>query len=454
MIASPRRAASAGHGPLQPLGRLRLRLTAWYAATFFVILALLGAGLFATIRHQFAVQLDASLREATTELARAARIREMEATSAQGRVVDAVEELRIPDRSLFLLDTAGNPVTPASADAWIRLAAREASADDAVDASHHAASDRLLRLHAERFALASGVPLIAVAVADNIELEDRYAALIAAFGGAALVAIVLVAAGGWILVRESTAPVERTIEHMRRFMADAAHELRTPISVLRARAEVALQQEREPEAYVAALRGIEAESERLGRIVEDLLTLARADAGERPIERSRVCLDDLALDAAGAAAAMASGKGIHLEVDDFAETVVEGDPALLRQLAMILLDNAVKFTDRGGTVRVRVGAPGGRPTLAVEDSGAGIPAEQLPHVFERFYRGDPARTRTGAEPSGGNGRLEKGAGLGLSIARWIAEAHGATIAMDSTVGEGTSATVRFPAATVVGMSSS
>jgi signal transduction histidine kinase len=424
---------------LQPLGRLRRRLTAWYLATFCAILALLGGGLFLAIRHQISAQLDGSLRDATTELARAARIREMEARTAHGQVVDAVDELHIPDRALYLLDASGQPVKPPRADDWIRAAAREAAVAGRVDEDHALPRGHALRLHAERFTLASGAPMIAVAVADKVELEDRYASLIVAFGAAASVALVLVTAGAWLLVRESTAPVERTIEYMRRFMADAAHELRTPLTVLRSRAEVALQQPRESASYVAALRGIEAESQRLGRIVEDLLTLARADTGERPIERKRVYLDDLAIDAAGAVRVVAEGKGVEVAMEEFEEAVVTGDAALLRQLVVIILDNAVKFTPSGGRVRVRVGTDAGVPTLTVKDTGIGIAAEQLPHIFERFYRADPARSRSDSASV-----AHDGAGLGLSIARWIAAAHDAEIAVSSQPGAGTAVTVRFP----------
>jgi signal transduction histidine kinase len=234
--------------------------------------------------------------------------------------------------------------------------------------------------------------------------------------------------------------VELTIVHMRRFMADAAHELRTPLTVLRSRAEVALQQPRTARDYEDALRGIELEAKRLGGLVEDLLILARADAGERPIAHERVYLDDLTLDAAGAARVVAQAKGVALELDEFGEAPVDGDPTLLRQLVMILLDNAVKFTARGGSVRVRVGAPNERPLLVVEDTGIGISGEQLPHVFERFYRGDPARSR-------GNGSVD-GAGLGLSIAKWIADVHHAEIALASEPGQGTRVSVRFAAAGV------
>lgn len=425
---------------LQPLARLRLGLTAWYLATFGAILILLGGGIFLVIGRQFARQLDDSLHDATVELERAARIREMESKTAHGQVVDAVEELHIPDRSLYLFDVAGHPVTPRQADNWIIRAAREAGRVGTAQRDQDPRRGNTLRLYAERFTLSAGTPMVAVAVADKVELEDRYASLIATFGAAAAAALLLVVAGGSFLVRKSTAPVERTIEHMRRFMADAAHELRTPLTVLRSRAEVALLQAREPEEYQEALRGIEREAHRLGSIVEDLLTLARADAGERPLARERVYLDDLTLDAAGAARVVAQAKGVSLELDEFDEALVEGDPTLLRQLVMILLDNAVKFTGRGGRVRVRVGAPSERPTLVVEDTGVGIAPDQLPHVFERFYRGDPARSRSA------NGHGADGAGLGLSIAKWIADTHHAEIALASEPGAGTRVSVRFAAA--------
>jgi len=419
------------------LARLRLRLTAWYAGTFGLILLLLGGGLFLVVRAQISHSLDTSLQLAAGELMRAARIREVEAREARGAVVDAVDELHIPDRLLYLMLPDGTPVKPPVASAWIRDAARRAGAGEPVDQERNAPHERNLRLYAERFTVPGPKAYVAVAVADVVELEDQYAALIYAFGAAALAGLFLVAAGGWLLVRKSTAPVELTMETMRRFMADAAHELRTPIAVVRSQAEVALQRERDAEGYAEAMRRVEREAVRLGATVEDLLTLARADAGERPVERKRIFLDDLALDAASAARALAERRGVALEVGAFEEGVVEGDPALVRQLLMIVLDNAVKFTPAGGRVRLDVSAPGGQAEVVVADTGVGITAEQLPHIFERFYRGDPSRAR-------GNGA--EGAGLGLAIARWIADAHGARIDVTSEPGRGTRVAIKFPAA--------
>jgi len=424
--------ASSSRQGLQRLVRLRLRLTIWYVATFGLIILLLGAVLFAVISYQLSQQLDDSLKSATLELVRAARIREMEAAGARGRVIDAVDELNIPDRILYLLDIDGTPIKPAKVDNWIRQAAKDAGRVGQITVQRDSPEDRTLRLHALRFKLASGSQLVAVAVADRVELEDKYADLITAFVVIAFAALFLVAAGGFFLVRKSTAPIERSIEYMRRFMADAAHELRTPITILRTRAEVALQQPREAANYVSALRAVEAEARRLGGIVDSLLVLARADAGEQQIDTARIFLDDIAVDAAGAAQIVARQKNVEVTVDQFEEAPIQGDPTLVRQLIMIVLDNAVKFTDAGGQVHIRVSMREGVPTFSVEDTGIGIKQEELSRVFQRFFRGETARSRT------------DGAGLGLSIASWIAREHGADISLSSEPGEGTNVVVTFP----------
>ena len=356
----------------------------------------------------------------------------METRDARGKVVDAVQELHIPDRHLYLLDSAGAGVMPEHVTAWVASAARRAAAAGQSDDVQELGDEHSLALHAERFRLASGQLLVAVAVADEIELSDRFALLIATFSGAALAAVVLLLAGGYLLVRKSTDPMERSMAHTRRFMADAAHELRTPVAVLRATADVALQGARTVDAYAATLRGMSGEAERLGRVVDDLLLLARADAGERPLVRERLYLDDVAIDAARSVGMLARAAGVSLLMDEFEEAPIVGDPLLVRELIVVLLDNAVKFTPAGGVVRVGV-RPLPQPTIDVEDTGPGIPPEHLPFVFERFYRGDAARSRGG------------GAGLGLSIARWIAEAHDArlTLAPAGDAG-GTRARVTFP----------
>lgn len=140
----------------------------------------------------------------------------------------------------------------------------------------------------------------------------------------------------------------------------------------------------------------------------------------------------MALDAVDGVRILAERRGVEVAVPEFEEAAVDADPSLLRQLVVIVLDNAIKFTPTGGRVSLRVRADDGRATLAVEDTGVGIPPDELPHVFDRFYRGGGAR-------AGGDG-----AGLGLSIARWIAEAHGGTIEIASAVAQGTRVVIRLP----------
>src|SRR3989475_6796105 len=152
----------------------------------------------------------------------AARIRETERAHAKGAVVDAVDELHIPDRSLYLLDSSGRPIKPERAADWIQDAAREAARTGHTDRNLSAPADHELRLHAERFTGSTGTVYVAAAVADRLELEDEYASLIRAFGAAALVALLLVAGGGYLLVRKTTAPIQPAPHQKRPFMAGPA----------------------------------------------------------------------------------------------------------------------------------------------------------------------------------------------------------------------------------------
>lgn len=411
--------------------RLRRRLTVWYVGTFALVLLTLGVLLLVALMRFVAGDLDASLRAATREIALATERREREAAATGGSAIDAVEELRIPDRELFLFDTAGRPLVPESAEPEIERVAERAAREGVVDDRLDLPRDRTLQLHAERFTTASGHRYVALALADRDALDDRYASLVALLAALGALGLVLVAGGGWVLARQSVAPVQRSMEHMRRFVADAAHELRTPVAVLRTRADVALQRERSPAEYVAALEALGRETERLSGIVDDLFTLTRADAGERPLRRTRVQFDELVLDAVSATGALAERQGVTLLVGAADEVVLDADAALVRQLVVILLDNAIKFSERGGVVSVDLRASPAAATLTVRDMGAGIPPDELPHVFDRFYRGESAR---GSTP---------GAGLGLSIARWIASAHRARIDISSSPGEETAVSVVF-----------
>lgn len=425
---------------LRDVARLRRRLTAWYVVTLALTALILDAGLYVAVRKQLDLRLRRTLVQRVASLEYAARQRDPEDSAKPAFA--ALGRLRLVGRNVFLLTPAGVPILPAVAPLWIRqLAPRAVSGGSyftqlAMDGRER---EQPFGAWEARFLLDDSVAVVAVATSESAEMQEEYMGVIVAFGGATLLALLLIAVGGWFLARKSTAPIERSIIQMRDFMSDAAHELRTPVTVIRTGAEVAIQQPREPERYVEALTGVAAESRRLGTILDDLLVLARADAGQRPLERQQFFLDDVTADAVNAARPLAEAAGVALELEQFDEVEVLGDSGLLRQLLMILVDNAIKYTPAGGIVGVRVGLIDGTPSVMVQDTGIGIALEDVPRIFERFYRVDRGRPLSGTA-----GTAVGGAGLGLAIARWIADAHHAEIAVSSTVGAGTAVTVRFP----------
>jgi len=231
--------------------------------------------------------------------------------------------------------------------------------------------------------------------------------------------------------------LDRSFEQQRRFVADASHELRTPVAILQGEADVALSKsERPPEEYRESLAILRGEARRLKHIVEDLFTLARADAGQHPLMPTKFDLDELVAECARNMRTLAAAKQIALRCEEPKERPVYADEGLIRRMVVNLLDNAIKYTKPGGEVRVSCGEQDGFLRVAVRDSGPGIPAELQAHIFERFFRADKARSR--AESDGG------GAGLGLSISRWIAEVHGGRLELMDSSAKGSTFTILLP----------
>ncbi len=219
--------------------------------------------------------------------------------------------------------------------------------------------------------------------------------------------------------------LNRSFEQQRRFMADASHELRSPVSIIRGEAEVALSRARTPEEYRGSLAIALDEARRLSQIVDDLFTLARADAGQYPLRPRDFYLEELAVECVRAVRCMAAARGITLRYEPDGEMPIHGDEALVQRLMMNLLDNAIKYTPEGGKINVACQRAGSEYSLTVQDSGPGILAEAREKIFERFFRLDPARTqdRRALGTAETAAPATTGAGLGLAIARWIAEAH-------------------------------
>ncbi|HEY1678590.1 MAG TPA: ATP-binding protein [Candidatus Sulfotelmatobacter sp.] len=231
--------------------------------------------------------------------------------------------------------------------------------------------------------------------------------------------------------------LDQSFERQKKFVADASHELRTPVAILCGEADVALgQPKRTEEEYRESLEILRDEAKRLKRIVEDLFTLARADAGQYPLALADFYLDELAAECAKNVRTLASAKSIALSCESEGELLIHADETLVRRMLLNLLDNAIKYTPGGGKVVLQCDAQDGVYRVKVRDSGPGVPADLQSRIFERFFREDKVRSRREGESGG--------AGLGLAIASWIAGAHGGTIELTESSSDGSVFTVAFP----------
>jgi len=231
------------------------------------------------------------------------------------------------------------------------------------------------------------------------------------------------------------ARLDRAFQRQRQFAADASHELRTPLALLISQADLALERPRTPAEYRRVLASMRDDARRMTQLLGDLLTLARADAGDDLLVREPLDVGEVARQAVATLAPLARERGVTLQLGVTESVVVAGDQTRLTQLLVNLIDNGLTYTPRDGTVSVQVRRSAGQAFIEVADTGVGIAPEHLPHLFERFYRVDKARSRS-----------DGGAGLGLAISRWIAEAHGGTISVTSQIGHGTTFTVSLPEA--------
>jgi heavy metal sensor kinase len=448
----------------------RLQLTAWYVLFFTLLLAGFSGFVYFLLARNLNARVDESLTGTLRTLATLFNDELDEiGGNAHAAASEMVRELRLPpiEVALFedghLLD-AGEPVRRTS----IPLTPG-ASTLNGFGAHGARVMASPFRWKTRNFTLVVMEPLDQVAGQLEAFRHVSYIAL--------PLAILIAALGGFVLASKSIAPInsiseqaeaithkslhtrlrtpgarlefarlvsvfnellgrlDRSFESMRDFMADASHELRTPLSVIRGEAEVALAQNREPADYRESLGIIQDEARRLTRLVEDLLNLARADAGHHQLRVEEVYLNDLLEECSRSAQAQARQRGVHLVCRQNQDMPFRGDPELLRRLISNLLDNAIRYTPSGGRVEATLEAHAGEVTLKVADTGVGIPAEAIGKIFERFYRVDKSRSRA-----------EGGFGLGLSIVKWIVEAHHGRIEVESRPQEGTVFTVRLPLA--------
>jgi two-component system heavy metal sensor histidine kinase CusS len=432
---------------------IRARLTVWYSMVLLSGLALFGTGIWLVVEHS----LNASLDETLSQQAKGV-ITVLQSAADEPR--DIREELNeyaraTPGGNLMeVRDSQGNQILASKVLQNNSLEVRTLTSLTQVNGQQYRVlvatplDSTQATLRRLRTLLLWTIPAVlllaslggywisrrALAPVDEITLTAR------SIGIQNLSQRLKVPATGDELQRLSEtwndmlARLESAVKRLSQFTADASHELRTPVALIRTTAELTLRRERSPETYREALRQVVLESERTSRLVEDLLLLARADAGLPALALERLELTPLVRDVCQQGQVLAEERQLQISTEAPENPVyVEANDPALRRLLLLLLDNAVKYTPAGGRITVSVGSDPAGATVAVRDTGIGIADTALPHVFERFYRADESRNRDAG-----------GTGLGLAIAKWIAERHHASLEAESVVGEGSTFRVRFP----------
>jgi heavy metal sensor kinase len=451
---------------------VRGRLTLWYAATLAAALAAAFALGYVLFSQSLRWRLDQSLRSSAVALSELMAAERLEGEPPRKAADSTVRESGLPDRAVTILDGDGNVLASRAGEVG-----RGWGGDDA-------APGRVWRFttqdegHVERV-VRGGVAhdgaryTVVVALSLQPLRED-----LALFRRAALlvvpVAVLLAGLGGWVLTGRTLAPVvsmcsearqigdsdlgrrlrvvnprdelgtlaatfndliarlQASLARQRGFVADASHELRTPLSIVRSAATLALDRPTRAEReYRSALQVVADESRRLTRLVDDMLTLARADAGHYPVRTARLCLAELLADVARAGTVLGTSRSLSVSFSFAGEAAFDGDEDLLRRMVLNLVENAQAHSPPGSTVLLQLETQAGEWRIRVCDVGPGIPLAEQPRVFERFYRGE------GSAPGG--------AGLGLAIASWVARAHSGEVRIENTSSGGTTVLVSLPA---------
>lgn len=465
------------------INTVRGRLTLWYVSALALILVLFSVAVYVMLSRALHRRVDHALRS-TIEISITSLTHDtQEGQPPQSAAQSTAAELSHPQQSMMIFDDRGQLLAthPGEEELQIQLPERTTIPDTDVylytfaNAGSGGSNHRIALRRATIPPL--GTPYIILASQSLKPIEDELESLREILYFAAPIVLLVAGFGGWFLARQGLAPVaamartarqigagsldqqlpvvnsrdelgqlattfndllarlNSAFEEQRRFMADASHELRNPLSVMSTAAGVTLKKEhRAEEEYREALQIVAEQTRRLSRIVNDMFMLARADSGRYPLRKRPLYLNDLVEEVARAGAVLAADRSASVKLTNLPEAVFHGDEDLLRQMLLNLVDNAVKFTPSDGAVTLSLERRENDYLLSVVDNGPGIPAEARQHVFERFYRAD--RTRARAE--------DGGAGLGLAIARWIARAHDGDIELRDSRGTGTEFIIRLP----------
>jgi heavy metal sensor kinase len=495
------------------LDSIRIRLTLWHVGVLALALIVFSAGVYLLLARNLYRRMDESLRASSESIALSLVQERAEGEADAEAARSAVNGLQLLNQAMAVFDAEGRLLAekPTPNNDHARLPAFDTipvGEPRLYTAPAEGAEGQ--RVATRRVKISEAAPPYLIAVSQPLEtVTGGLAMLRSVFLIAVPLALLLAGLGGSFLARKSLAPVvvmseqarqigaenlERRLpvanprdelgqlastfnellarlgasfDLQRQFMADASHELRTPLSVIRTTTQVILERPRRDESeYRDALAMIGDQTSRLARIVDDMFTLARADAGRRPLSLCAFYLDELIADTARAASVLAARKGVKVETAPSPEVPYYGDEHLLRQMLLNLLDNAIRHTPFGGGVRISLNQSNSICDVVVEDTGSGIPVEAQPHIFKRFYRVDKARSRSDIKVNIANGAIGApngvagqsasqsasqsgsqsggGAGLGLSIALWVAEAHGGTIELIRSGPTGTVFAISLP----------
>lgn len=467
---------------------IRLRLTLWYATILALILVLFSAAVYVGLSRSLFVTLDNQLQREAAQIIGSLEFENDydEDNHEEDNPKSTASKVKlnyVPEEGIFwhILDVQGSPLLDPGYFQGASFTSNPINASSAQLEYATLADNTPIRLYTVPFVIeGKGAGVLQIAESYKHIQEVQHLLIFLLVLGVPFT-LLAASAGGWFLASHALNPIDRitsaaqeisasdlhrrlnlklpndevgrlaatfddmlarledAFERQKRFIADASHEMRTPLTILKGDVEVALNRPRSAGEYRQTLEMVNQTTDRLTALVEELFLLARTDNNQYPLELEQFNLSDLLTKEVANLMPRAIKKKVALNLDAPDKLPIEADPAKLSRLFLNLIDNAIKYSNAGDAVSVTADIKNGQVCVGIADNGPGIPPDHLAHLFERFYRADKARSRRESDASSSSG-----AGLGLSIAQWLAEAHNGHIEVASKVNEGTTFFVWLP----------